>query len=542
MTLDRPILALIIIGVGLLLLLHGRQERFTLPLKILIGALCAFSLWFFSGYGHWHTLFPKDKVYQEARGNAPMPAYLHWHEVFHYYLGAKYYKELGYNGLYEAVALADSESAAPQITRGGMRSLREPMTPISIVTGQERARTEFRPKFTEARWISFKDDLETLKSFADKGWLDLGIYDAGFNPPPTWSLFGTTLANLIPISQAKAWIASGPPHWYQIEWLGLFDLAMVIVIFIVIGRTYGLYALSAFMLLYFMSSVTAMYWISGGFLRFTWLFGLVCGIAALSRARYALAGAFLALSAVDRIFPAVFLAAAGFALFVRFLKKRSDWRPLVYFTASALLVGWGLVFLSIVLYGVDAWLAFFQKISLHKEMFFVHHIGYRRIAVYGPWVPNQNFWWSEGLDRFRAWNANLVEVWHAQQSRHWPVFGILLSGAALSSLRQKPEEVALLLGGLILFLFAIPANYYYVYFPLLAPVLLAASGMTSLGLFIALFCLWGWTWSARLLSPDDLIQNYYICLGFLLFFMVWSLCRGYEVLSSWFEAPKRKKK
>lgn len=542
MTLDRPVFALIILGAGLLLLLHGRQERFTLPLKILMGILCAVSLWFFSNYGNWHTLFPKDRAYIDAHGSEGMPALLHWHEVYHYYLGAKYYREIGYNGLYETVALADSESAAPQITQRNMRSLREPTTPIPLSLGLERARTEFRPKFTEARWAAFKDDVETLKSYAAPGWLDLGLFDAGFNPPPTWALFGTTIANLVPISQAHAWLPWAPPHWYQIEWLGLFDIAMLIAIFVIVGRTYGLHAFTAFFLLYCMSSISAMLWITGGYFRFTWLLGLMWGIAALSRARFALAGAFLALAAVDRIFPVVFLAAAGFALFVRFLKKRSDWRPLVYFGASALLVGWGLIFISVVLYGVEAWAAFYQKILIHKEMFFVHHIGYRRIAVYGPWVPDQNFWWAEGLDRFRAWNANLVHRWHEVQGRHWPVFGILLTGAALSSLRQKPEEVALLLGGLILFLFAIPANYYYVYIPLLAPILLAASGMMSLALFIVLFVLWAWTWAVRMLMPDDLVQNYYICLGFLMFYMLWSLSRGYETLSSWFEAPKGKKR
>ena len=38
--------------------------------------------------------------------------FLHYHEFFHYYLGSKYFRELGYTGLYDCVALAEARSGA----------------------------------------------------------------------------------------------------------------------------------------------------------------------------------------------------------------------------------------------------------------------------------------------------------------------------------------------------------------------------------------------------------------------------------------------
>ena len=40
---------------------------------------------------------------------------VHLWDMTHYYLGAKYFGELGYDGLYECIAVADAESGWPQV-------------------------------------------------------------------------------------------------------------------------------------------------------------------------------------------------------------------------------------------------------------------------------------------------------------------------------------------------------------------------------------------------------------------------------------------
>ena len=536
---DAILFFVTLILVGLCVQLHLQGHPRTLPLTALMLLICGLSLYGYSNYGRWFSISPKDAVYTQVRGNQPLKTYMHWHEMYHYYLGAKYFPELGYNGLYEAVVLADAQSAHPVRTTNEIRSLREPTRPISVNEALQRAQAEFRPRFTDARWEEFGRDLEQFKSFALPGWLDTGLFDAGYNPPPSWAVIGYTVANLVPIDQAAAWF-DGRPSWYQMEFLPWFDVLLLAIIAAMIWRTFGFPVFTAFLLLFATSQVASYGWISGSFFRYTWFFGLAGGLCLLARHRWFLAGVFMGLAAVDRIFPIVFLAGAALPLFIGWIKQRDQWRPFVKFVLGAMLMIYLMVAISLALFGWEMWQAFFQKIALHKEMFFVHHIGYRRIAVFADWVPGQNFWWGDGLRRFAVWNAKLVDSWHQQEQRHLPFMAILVVSAFIAAWRIKPEEAALLFGGVVLFLFAIPANYYYIYFPLVAVVLLAAekSPLRDM-LIVALFLLWAYLRLAPALSRDDLVQNYYICWGFLIFFTLWPLLRSYETIQHWLSSPKR---
>ena len=520
--------ALTLIFLGFCTQLYLLYRKRNILITLFSGITLLTCIYFYSGQWHWFSLWPKDAVYQQARGDKPLKAYLHWHEILNYYLGAKYFPERGYNGIYETILLADQESAHPTFAPPALRSLREPTKVLTVEEGLARARHEFRPKFSEARWLEFTRDVEQMKQLADKDWLDTALFDAGYNPPPSWAVFGYSMANLIPIDQEKAW-GDGRPAWYQIEWLPVFDVLLLFTALLLIYRAFGLNAFMAFAILFCTSHVAASAWISGSFFRYTWLFGLIAGICMLKEKRYLPAGLFLGLSAIDRIFPVVFAAGAALPLVYQWWFNRKQWKPLRdYVTGFGLAVS-VLFLVSIAMFGLDAWGAFFTKINMHKDMFFVHHIGYRRVVVFDALTPNQNFWWADGLQRMAEWNAHLNMRWEHLKWMNFPFMLLTVASTIFAARSLKPEESTLLFGGAVLFFFAIPANYYYIYFPMVAVVLLAAEKTRMRdGIFVSLFVLWGFLQIAPGLNRDDIIQNYYICSAFLVFFVVWSFGRGYE--------------
>jgi hypothetical protein len=324
---QSEIIIIILLLISGCILLHATRQLLSIWLKIALLITIFFSVIAYTNYGKFHTIYPQDNTYKAKYGNAPKHSLVHWHEIYHYYLGGKYFQELGYKGLYETVAYADSISPNPAIHAKGLRSLRDPTHHITMEEGLRRGKEEFRPRFTEERWKSFATDLENMKITAGKDWLDLGLFDAGYNPPPSWAVIGTTAAKLIPLTQEEAWGGDGRPNNYQIEWLPIFDIGMLLAALMAVTWAFGWLGASAFIILFCLNEPASMGWVGGGFFRYTWLAELMVGLSCLKKRHYIPAGIFLALSTADRIFPAVFLCAAAIAIL-------ADFEPTVYTTAS----------------------------------------------------------------------------------------------------------------------------------------------------------------------------------------------------------------
>ena len=62
------------------------------------------------------------------------------------------------------------------------------------------AKKEVRPRFSDKRWQSLKNDFEYLRSINNSPEsLNTLLRDAGFNSPPSWTVLGSTTANAVPI-------------------------------------------------------------------------------------------------------------------------------------------------------------------------------------------------------------------------------------------------------------------------------------------------------------------------------------------------------
>src|SRR4051812_34145109 len=100
--------------------------------------------------------------------------FIHYHEFFHYYLGSKYFSELGYTGLYECVAVAEVEAGrGAAVSRRWIRNLTTNELALGTPAVQDPSRCLDR--FPDrARWHLFTRDVEWFRQHVTAGkWAEL---------------------------------------------------------------------------------------------------------------------------------------------------------------------------------------------------------------------------------------------------------------------------------------------------------------------------------------------------------------------------------
>src|SRR5690606_37300050 len=101
-------------------------------------------------------------------------------------------------------------------------------------------------------------------------------------------------------------------------------------------------------------------------------------------------------------------------------------------------------FTSLLMFDAHNWLIFFEHIKTHSNMYFVAHLGYKKVATWADWVPYQNFWWEGGLNHFRGWNARLNHSWESQLWYQVPFMASVLAGVIWSMRKMRGDEATLL--------------------------------------------------------------------------------------------------
>ena len=113
------------------------------------------------------------------------PEFVHDHDVFHYFIGAKYFPELGYRDLYACAAVAEAESGFPQRVR--LRAQRDLTTnriePGAHALAQGAACPD---RFGAPRWAAFRHDVAYFANARTVPEWHRVLKDHGFNATPTW--------------------------------------------------------------------------------------------------------------------------------------------------------------------------------------------------------------------------------------------------------------------------------------------------------------------------------------------------------------------
>jgi hypothetical protein len=433
-----------------LLLIRSVSQAYKRLSAAVLGGVAAFALLGYTNFLDFHDYAKVGRhVYQ-------------YHDIYHYYLGAKYYKELRYDRLYDCTYIALQDIAAEGTAVPDIVSIRSLHNPDESYTAADKAgenRERCLAAMAPARWQAFKQDLKTFLSVGwQTGWWREMLFDLGFNPPPSWAVFATPLANLVPLS---SWALELLP-W--LDMLLVFGLGGYFV-----ARAFSSSHLFGYWLVLGTNWYASYTWTGGSYFRQIWFACLVVAVCLWKMKRIKPAALCFGLAAALRLFPAAFFAGALWPLLFAWRKpttRRTLLTASLIFGATVL----SAVALSLLLYGREGWQQFFAKISKHNNTYFVMHFGFKKFAVFSPSIAGQDFWWVEGLQRFAAWNARMRAIYQDSIVLN-TTLQLGVPAAAFYVFRKYPAHfTSVALGGTLLFFFSMPANYYYVFLALLAVV------------------------------------------------------------------------
>src|ERR1700722_3486612 len=227
--------------------------------------------------------------------------FIHRWEFFHYYLGSKYPKELAYKRLYVCAAVAQSELGPAMRAEAMARNIRDLETDVIKPAAPFLEHPEAcKDHFTPERWSSFKKDVYWFRTTANKKFWEGMSTDHGYNPPPVWTMSGHFFGSLFPTVTNTS-----------MSILASLDTIVFALTFFSVWWAFGLETCCFVLLFWGLQFPANGYFTGASFLRQAWLLFLVLAACLLRKHYWALAGASLALSALLRVFPAIFFAGIG---------------------------------------------------------------------------------------------------------------------------------------------------------------------------------------------------------------------------------------
>jgi len=299
------------------------------------------------------------------------PGFGHPLDIYHYYVGAKYFDELGYTRLYECTTVADSESGIHD--RAARRSIRnlesyERESATIILSDPARCTRHFTPE----RWQLFKHDVGWFRERVSEGLWQGALSDYGYNPTPAWG------------SIAQLFIRDGPVSEKNLAPVLLIDPLLLVTMWGFVWRAFGWRA-ACVALVFWGTNLPGNYlWTGGAFLRQAWLASMVIGICCLHMRRPAAGGFLLTVSALLRIFPGVTIAAVAITVALsawrrRSLRLPSEHRRFAFGCAAAAALLLPLSFATAG--GPEAWVAFAHNIRFHAGTLFATNIGLQTLLA-----------------------------------------------------------------------------------------------------------------------------------------------------------------
>jgi hypothetical protein len=373
---------------------------------------------------------------------------IHGHEFFHYYLGAKYFPELGYFDLYECAVVAASEatpeqSAEPRV----IRDLRDIGRRRTIVPAQSAAACH--ALFTPDAWQHFSHDTRAIRNLLPPGAWERVIVDQGLNASPVWILFGHAMAWLVPAEPAS------------LRLYARLDLLLLASAFAAVAWAFGLQGFSLAVIAWSANPLARYEWIGDAPLRQLWFATMLIGLCLLARRRIHASAVLMATSALLRLFP-LFYALGYAARQARdaLATRRLD-ADFVRFVASGLAAG-------ALLIGVSVWVSgrgsavipeFARNMSAYSDLKAVNSMGWQALLTYNeqptpPRLVGDRLVYSES-DRM----AQNRRVFEARRGLYW--LGVALYLALFwRALRDAEDWEAAALGVVGILLFTQAAQYY----------------------------------------------------------------------------------
>lgn len=398
--------------------------------------------------------------------------YVHYWEQFHYYLGSKYFPELGYDSLYAASLAAQRETRPEMELQPWVRDLEtnQVVSAYRMLADAEAVKERFEP----GRWRSFVADHEHFLGRMAWRYLNDVRKDHGYNPTPTWTFV------------ARLFDRGLPARSDTLGLLGALDPLLLLVLFAFLFATYGSRIGALSLVVFGLGYPWRFDWIGGAFLRLDWLVAVGVAVCLVRRERWRWAGALLAYAGMVRIFPFALLLGPA-VLAARALVRKEDlgwaWRFAQGFVLSVLVcVAAG----SLTGRGVAAWGEFATNLEKHQGTWLTNNVGLENVLLYDvdtvtrksvnwslpePWLP-----WQRKMDRLQ------------DERRPWfyALAALYLALVVAASWRARPDE-AVVLGIGAVFAVGLLTCYYWAML-LLVPIRSGKGGAAVLLTLSAVLC------------------------------------------------------
>ena len=412
-------------------------------------------------------------------------SHIHGWDTFHYYLGAKYFRELSYDRLYDCATVADftreatdtDDAFAARQSHAERRKIRNLRTNLlegtaDLLAHPERCTTQFTPE----RWRAFRHDVAWFRGRESAGRWDDIFSDHGFNATPVWNIAGSLLANL------------GPASDRQIGLLALVDPLYFAAMAVILIWAFGIPGAAVGLLVLATEFPARFFWTGGAFLRWDWLFFTVAAVACLRRGRPFLGGAALAYAALLRVFP-ILLAAGPAAMLVADLvreMRRAEGsfgkrlrhaiaagalKPHRRFVAGALAAFALLVPVSMVIGGgPQVYRQFMVNTIKHQGTPLTNHMGLRTVVSYRPTEIGRRLHSETAPEPWARWKEARLAAWGQSRGVAGGIALAVLALVALGAVRHRELWIGAALGAAFI-PFAVELTSYYFAF-LLVPALL----------------------------------------------------------------------
>ncbi len=366
-------------------------------------------------------------------------------DTFCYFLGPKYFKELGYDVHYECAAAAQVESGSR--LAGSGRDLRSnDMRFIKSLTKSEK-REACRSRFSEARWESYKQEVNFFRDrHDDNGW-QRRFRDHGYNGTPIYQAFAGLIANSVELNHRNMVL------------LSLLNLWMVFAMFAMVINAFG-WRLGLLFSLFFFSNFLERWLLGGAYLRYEWITAVVIGLSFMKLGKYHIAGGFLAFAAGVKIFPMLLFLGISATVVWDLISRRVILPEYKSFFKGAFITGAILLIISVLHgQGFENWSQFLHQMNLNSGRYTDVRVGF----VY-------NFLWPK-----KVWSTDMSVSWaFCLDNMNKPFFlfltlnhiRLILMGAFLFFTFKKLRAMdditrTVFVGFLTFFLFFGTVRYYY---------------------------------------------------------------------------------